>query len=118
MERKKMSNTNFCDTDFNTLGENTLGANTLGGNCNEPVSDLTLSTMVVGNQEALFCKLIMVLLFLYAWTNQSFISYLMCLNEKFLCNQSCLTDKLVDSVLDSLADCRSDLADCKRRRNH
>lgn len=103
-----MSNCNFCDSGFNTLGANS----------NEPISDLTLSTMVVGNQEAIFCKLIMILLFLYAFTNQNFISHLICTNDKLLCNQMCLTDKLVDSLLDNLGNCQSDLENCRRRHHN
>lgn len=102
-----MSNCNFGDNGFNTLG----------ANINEPISDLTLSTMVVGNQEAIFCKLIMILLFLYAFTNQNFISHLICTNDKLLCNQMCLTDKLVDSLLDNLGNCQSDLENCRRRHH-
>lgn len=102
-----MSNSNYCDPGFNTLG----------ANCNEPISDLTLSTMVVGNQEAILCKLIMILLFLYAFTNQNFISYLICTNDKLLCNQMCLTDKLVDSLMDNLDNCQSDLENCRRKHH-
>lgn len=100
-----MSNCNFADNGFNTLG------------ANEPISDLTLSTMVVGNQEAIFCKLIMILLFLYAFTNQNFISHLICTNDKLLCNQMCLTEKLVDSLLDNLDDCHSELERCRRSKH-
>ena len=111
MERKRMSNSNFCDTDFNTLGTNS------DTTC-DPISDLTLSTLVVENQGVLLNKLIMILLFLYAYTNQNFISYLMCMNEKLIDNQSCLTCKLVDNLMDSLADCQSNLDNCKRGKNH
>ncbi|AGF59135.1 MULTISPECIES: hypothetical protein [Clostridium] len=103
-----MSNCNFSDPGFNTLGEN----------CgNDPVSDLTLSTMVVGSQEALLNRLILVLLFLYAYTNQNFICYLMSVNEKIMCNQMCLTDKLVDNLMDNLEDCRSSLDSCRRGKH-
>ena len=102
-----MSNCNFCDSGFNTLGANS----------NEPISDLTLSTMVVGNQEAILCRLIMILLFSYAFTNQNFICHLMSTNDKLICNQMCLTDKLVDSLMDSLADCQSDLERCRRSKH-
>ena len=97
MERNRMSN--CCDSEFNTLGSNS------GPTC-EPTSDLTLSTMLVGNQGILFNKLIMILLLLYAYTNQNFISYLMCTNDKLISNQLCLTDKLVDNLMDNLDDCR------------
>lgn len=102
-----MSNCNFCDSGFNTLGANS----------NEPISDLTLSTMVVGNQEAILCRLIMILLFLYAFTNQNFICHLMSTNDKLICNQMCLTDKLVDSLMDSLDDCQSNLDRCRRSKH-
>lgn len=102
-----MSNCNCCEPDFNTLGENTTN----------PLGDLTLSTMVVGNQEAVLCRLVMILLFLYAFTNQNFICYLINTNEKLLCNQLCLTDKLVDNLMDNLNDCRSDLENCRRDRH-
>lgn len=105
MEREKMSNCNFCDSGFNTLGANS----------NEPISDLTLSTMVVGNQEAVLCRLVMILLFLYAFTNQNFICYLINTNEKLLCNQMCLTDKMVDNLMDNLANCQNDLDNCRRK---
>lgn len=109
MEMKRMSNLNCDDCGFNTLG----------ATCNEPISDLTLSTMVVGNQEAVLCRLVMVLLFLYAFTNQNFICYLINTNEKLLCNQLCLTDKLVDNLMDNLANCQSDLENCRRKcRSH
>jgi hypothetical protein len=107
MERKKMSSSDFCDSEFNTLGEN----------CNEPINDLTLSTMLAGNQGAVLSRLVMVLLFLYAFTNQNFICHLINMNEKLLCNQMCLTDKMVDNLMDSLANCQSDLENC-RRKNH
>lgn len=103
-----MSNYNYSDSGFNTLGATS----------NEPISDLTLSTMVVGNQEAILCRLVMVLLFLYAFTNQNFISHLICTNEKLLCNQLCLTDKLVDNLMDSLANCQSDLENCRRKHHN
>lgn len=103
-----MSNCNYCDSDFNTLGENS----------NNPISDLTLSTMVVGNQEALLCKLVMVLLFLYAFTNQNFISHLIGMNDKLLCNQMCLADKMVDNMVDNLNDCNSNLENCRKNRRH
>lgn len=102
-----MSNCDCCDSEFNTLGENATN----------PLSDLTLSTMVVGNQEAVLCRLVMVLLFLYAFTNQNFICYLINVNDKLLCNQMCLTDKLVDNLMDNLNDCRSDLENCRRGRH-
>ena len=102
-----MSNGNYYDTDFNTLGANST----------EPISDLTLSTMVVGNQEAVLNRLVTVLLFLYAFTNQNFICYLINMNEKLLCNQLCLTDKLVDNLMDSLANCQSDLDNCRRKHH-
>lgn len=105
-----MSNCDFCNSDFNTLGANS------GPGC-DPVSDLTLSTMVVGNQEALFCKLIMILLFLYAYTNQSFISYLICTNDKIINHELCLTDKMVDSLMDQLEDCNSELERCRRHHH-
>ena len=107
MERKRMSNNDFCDTDFNTLGGATA-----------PINDLTLSSMVVGNQEALLSRLIMILLFLYAYTNQNFISYLMCTNDKLINNQICLTDKMVDNLMDNLDDCKNNLNDCCRRGKH
>ena len=113
MERKRMSNCNYCDPGFESPGANTLGAN-----CNEPISDLTLSTMVVGNQEAVLSRLVTVLLFLYAFTNQNFICHLINTNEKLLCNQMCLTDKLVDNLIDNLNDCKSDLAGCRRHHRH
>ncbi|MDR3595427.1 hypothetical protein [Clostridium sp.] len=98
---------------------NECGFNTLGAANNEPISDLTLSTMVVGNQEALLSRLIMVLLFLYAYTNQNFICYLMSVNEKVMCHQMCLTDKLVDNMMDNLANCQGNLDDCRRKcRSH
>lgn len=103
-----MSNCDYCDSEFNTLGENTTN----------PLSDLTLSTMVVGNQEALLCRLVMILLFLYAFTNQNFICYLINTNDKLLCNQMCLTDKLVDNMMDNLNNCRSDLESCRRDKHH
>jgi hypothetical protein len=103
-----MSNCDCCDSDFNTLGENATN----------PLNDLTLSTMVVGNQEAVFCRLLMILLFLYAFTNQNFICYLMSINDKLLCNQMCLTDKMVDNMMDNLNDCRSDLANCRKDKRH
>lgn len=106
-----MSNCSFSDTDFDTLG-------TTNGTTCDPISDLTLSTMVVENQGVLLNKLIMILLFLYAYTNQNFISYLMCMNDKLIDNQSCLTCKLVDNLMDSLADCQSDLDNCRRKKNH
>lgn len=102
-----MSNGNYYDPGFNTLGANS----------NEPISDLTLSTMVVGNQEAVLTRLIMILLFLYAFTNQNFLCYLMSTNDKLICNQMCLTDKLVDSLMDNLADCHSDLERCRRSKH-
>ncbi len=102
-----MSNCDFCDSDFNTLGGSTT-----------PVSDLTLSAAVVGSQEALFSRLIMILLFLYAYTNQNFISYLICTNDKLINNQICLTDKMVDNLMDQLADCQSNLDTCRRGKNH
>ena len=104
MERKIMSN--FCDSEFNTLGSN------IGPTC-DPASDLTLSTMVVGNQGVLLSKLILILLFLYAYSNQNFISYLMCTNDKMINNQMCLTDKLVDNLMDNLDDCSKG-----KRHNH
>lgn len=113
-----MSNSNFCDTDFDTL------AATTGTTCDQtcdPISDLTLSTMVVENQGVMLNKLIMILLFLYAYTNQNFISHLMCINEKMMNNQMCLTDKMVDSLMDNLDDCRSSLDSCckkGKRHNH
>lgn len=104
-----MSNCDCCDSDFNTLGEN----------ASNPLGDLTLSTMVVGNQGAVFCRLIMVLLFLYAFTNQNFICHLINMNDRLLCNQMCLTDKMVDNMIDNCNQCRSDLEDCRRgRHNH
>ena len=106
-----MSNCNISDTDFDTLG-------TTSGTTCDPISDLTLSTMVVENQGVLLNKLIMILLFLYAYTNQNFISYLMCMNEKLIDNQSCLTCKLVDNLMDSLADCQSNLDNCRGKKNH
>ena len=106
-----MSNCNISDTDFDTLG-------TTSGTTCDPISDLTLSTLVVENQGVLLNKLIMILLFLYAYTNQNFISYLMCMNEKLIDNQSCLTCKLVDNLMDSLADCQSNLDNCRGKRNH
>ncbi len=102
-----MSNCDFCDSDFNTLGASTT-----------PVSDLTLSAAVVGSQEVLLSKLIMILLFLYAYTNQNFISYLLCTNDKLINNQICLTDKMVDNLMDQLADCQDDLGRCRRGKNH
>ena len=103
-----MSNCDFCNSDFNTLGTNS-----------DPISDLTLSSMVVGNQEAMLSKLIMILLFLYAFTNQNFISYLLCTNDKLINNQMCLTDKMVDNLMDNLDDCRSELGNCCRKgKNH
>lgn len=101
-----MSNCNFCDTDFDTLG--TESDATCG-----PTSDLSLSTLVMGNQEAVLSRLIMILLFLYAYTNQSFISHLMCVNEKIINNQMCLTDKMVDSLMDNLDECRRENRHCK-----
>jgi hypothetical protein len=113
MERKRMSNCDFGNSDFDTLGANS------GPGCTcDPVSDLTLSTMVVGNQEALLCRLIMILLFLYAYTNQNFISYLLCTNDKLINNQICLTDKMVDNLMDQLADCQEDLGRCRKGKNH
>ena len=102
-----MSNCDFCNSDFNTLGTN-------AGTACDPISDLTLSSMVVGNQEAMLSKLIMILLFLYAYTNQSFISHLMCTNEKMMNNQMCLNDKMVDSLMDNLDDCNSK---CRGKKN-
>ena len=118
-----MSNCSFCDTDFDTLGTNsgtTCGATcgTACGTANDPINDLTLSTMVVGNQGVMLNKLIMILLFLYAYTNQNFISYLMCMNDKLIDNQSCLTCKLVDNLMDNLANCQGNLDDCRGKRNH
>ena len=107
MERKRMSNSDFCDTDFNTLGGATA-----------PINDMTLSSMVVGNQEALLCRLIMILLFLYAYTNQNFISYLLCTNDKLINNQICLTDKMGDNLMDNLDDCRNELGNCRKGKNH
>ena len=107
MERKRMSNCDFCNSDFNTLGTNS-----------DPISDLTLSSMVVGNQEVLLSRLIMVLLFLYAFTNQNFISYLICTNDKLINNQICLTDKMVDNLMDNLDDCKSELGNCRKGKNH
>ena len=101
-----MSNCNFCDTDFDTLGTNT------DQTC-DPISDLTLSTMVVGNQGVLLSKLIMILLFLYAYTNQNFINYLICTNEKMLNSQMCLTDRMVDNLMDNLDECRKENRHCK-----
>lgn len=102
-----MSNCNFCDNDFDTLGTNS------GSTCGcDPVSDLTLSSMVVGNQGVMLNKLIMILLFLYAYTNQNFISHLMCVNEKMMENQMCLTCKLLENALDSLEDCRKGNRHC------
>ena len=115
MERKRMSNCNFSDTDFDTLGTNS--GTTCGTTC-DPISDLTLSTMVVENQGVLLNKLIMILLFLYAYTNQNFISYLMCMNDKLIDNQSCLTCKLVDNLMDTLADCQNNLGNCRSGKNH
>ena|SRR5471030_1189418 len=109
MERKIMSN--FCDSEFNTLGSNA------GPTC-DPTSDLTLSTMVVGNQGAMLNKLVLILLILYAYTNQNFISYLMCMNDKMVNNQMCLTDKLVDNLMDNLDDCKSNLDNCRKGKNH
>lgn len=106
-----MSNCNFSDIDFDTLG-------TGSGTTCDPASDLTLSTMVVGNQGAILNRLIMILLFLYAYTNQSFISHLMCVNEKLINNQLCLTDKMVDNLMDSLEDCRSNLDNCRRGKHN
>ena len=106
-----MSNCNISDTDFDTLG-------TTSGTTCDPISDLTLSTLVVENQGVLLNKLIMILLFLYAYTNQNFISYLMCMNDKLIDNQACLTCKLVDNLMDDLADCHSDLDNCRRKKNH
>lgn len=103
-----MSNCDCCDTGFNTLGDNATN----------PLSDLTLSTMVVGNQEEILRKLVMVLLFLYAFTNQNFICYLINMNDKLLCNQMCLTDKMVDNLIDNLNDCRDDLQHCCRSKRH
>ena len=111
MERKRMSNCNFCDSDFDTLGTNS------GTTC-DPISDLTLSTMVVENQGAMLNKLVMILLFLYAYTNQNFISHLMCINDKVINNQMCLTEKLVDNLMDNLDDCKSNLDNCRRGKNH
>jgi len=102
-----MSNCDFSDTDFNTLGAEST-----------PISDLTLSTLVAENQEIVLSKLIMILLFLYAYTNQNFISYLMCINDKVLTNQMCLTDKMVDSLMDNLDDCQSELGRCRRGNHH
>jgi hypothetical protein len=107
MERKRMSNCDFCDSDLNTLGGATA-----------PINDLTLSSMVVGNQEAMLSKLILILLFLYAYTNQNFISYLLCTNDKLINNQICLTDKMVDNLMDSLDDCRSELGKCCTKKGH
>ena len=101
-----MSNCNFCDTDFDTLG--TESGTTCG-----PTNDLTLSTLVMGNQEAILSRLIMILLFLYAYTNQNFISHLMCVNEKIINNQLCLTDKMVDNLMDNLDECRRENRHCK-----
>ena len=56
-----MSNCNFCDTDFDTLGTDT---DTINGATCGPTSDLSLSTLVMGNQEAVLSRLIMILLFL------------------------------------------------------
>lgn len=106
-----MSNCNFCDSDFNTLGANS------GPTC-DPISDLTLSAAVVGSQEILLSKLIMILLFLYAYTNQNFISYLLCTNDKLINNQICLTDKMVDNLMDQLDDCQDNLGRCRRGKNH
>lgn len=92
---------NYCDSEFDTLGTNS------GPTC-DPASDLTLSTMVVGSQGAMLNKLILVLLILYAYTNQNFISYLMCTNDKMVNNQMCLTDKLVDNLMDNLDECRKE----------
>jgi len=105
-----MSNCNFCDTDFDTLG--TESDTTCGPTCG-PTNDLTLSTLVMGNQEAILSRLIMILLFLYAYTNQSFISHLMCVNEKMINNQICLTDKMVDNLMDNLDECRKENRHCK-----
>jgi len=102
-----MSNNDFCDSDFNTLGGATA-----------PINDMTLSSMVVGNQEAVLSRLIMILLFLYAYTNQNFISYLLCTNDKLINNHICLTDKMVDNLMDSLEDCRSELGNCCKKKNH
>ena len=110
-----MSNCNFCDTDFDTLGTNR--GTTCGTAC-DPINDLTLSTMVVGNQGVLLNKLIMILLFLYAYTNQNFISHLMCINDKVINNQMCLTEKLVDNLMDNLDDCKSNLDNCRRGKHH
>ena len=60
----------------------------------------------------------MILLFLYAYTNQNFISYLMCINEKMINNQMCLTDKMVDNLMDNLDDCNSNLGNCRRGKHH
>lgn len=104
-----MSNCDYSDSGFDTLG----------ATANNPINDLTLSTMVVGNQEAVLCRLVMVLLFLYAFTNQNFICYLINMNEKLLCNQMCLTDKMVDNLMDQLSNCQSNLENCRRKgHNH
>ena len=107
MERKRMSNCDFSDTDFNTLGATSA-----------PISYLTLSTLVAENQEVVLSKLIMILLFLYAYTNQNFISYLLCTNDKLINNQICLTDKMVDNLMDQLEDCQDNLGRCRRGKNH
>ena len=111
MERKRMSNSNFCNSDFDTLGINS------DSTC-DPVSDLTLSAMVVENQGALLNRLILILLFLYAYTNQNFISHLICVNDKLIDNQMCLTCKLVDNLMDSLEDCNSNLDRCNKGKHH
>ena len=116
MERKRMSNSNFCDTDFDNLGTDT---DTINGATCGPTSDLSLSTLVMGNQEAVLSRLIMILLFLYAYTNQNFICHLMCVNEKMINNQMCLTDKMVDNLMDNLDDCNSNLSRCRaKHHNH
>ncbi len=88
---------NCCDSELNS--------SPISDPCG-PTNDLTLSAMVIGNQGVLTNKLIFILLLLYAYTNQSFISYLMCTNDKLINNQLCLTDKLVDNLMDNLDDCR------------
>lgn len=113
-----MSNCNFCDTDFDTLGtdNDTTNGATCGQTCG-PTSDLSLSTLVMGNQEAILSRLIFILLFLYAYTNQSFISHLVCTNERMINNQMCLTDKMVDNLMDNLDDCNERCRCGKRSKN-
>ncbi|SFC21470.1 hypothetical protein [Clostridium uliginosum] len=51
-------------------------------------------------------SLIILLIILYAWSNQYTNNYLMSTNNQLICTMSCLLDKLVDSAIENCKDCK------------